>query len=109
MYDYGSPMGFEEGDFDTSLTQVLQSNEGLETLTPFNSGLDTDINTGEEWEYAGQFPSMWIPEIQEAPTGDANGKATRFRRVSGSTESLIDLALVEGSIPRIPDSVPSLY
>ena len=61
MYDYrGNPSGFAEGRFVTSLTQVLHVSDGPEILNPFNAlelHVHANINTGEEWEYAGQFPS----------------------------------------------------
>ena len=59
IYDYwGNPLGFVEGRFVTSLTQVFHVSEGPEILTPFNSlelHVYANINTGEEWEYVGEI------------------------------------------------------
>ena len=54
-------VGFSEGTFVISLNQVIHVSEGPEILTPFNTlelYVHANINTGEECEYDGEFPSM---------------------------------------------------
>ena len=53
-------------------------------------GLEVDVdaymNTGEEWDHAGEFPSMQIPKIPPDPATSDGGKDARFRRVTDPTE-----------------------
>ena len=99
LYQYGKPCGFfDEGEFDTSLTQVIQSTKGLEILSPSNPAMNTGINTGEECAYADQLPAVWVPKTLAAPTGNTDGKATRLH----------DLAPAAGPSPRSLDSISYL-
>ena len=83
---------FEEGGFDTSLNQALHNGEGSVDLNVFIHvvGLEVDVdaymNTGEEWDHAGEFPSMQIPKIPPDPATSDGGKDARFRRVTDPTE-----------------------
>lgn len=79
-------VSFEEGDLDTTLTQVIQSTEGLDILTPWRSVLHTVINSGEVCVCVGQIPSVPNLKIPLTTIGNTDRETTLFRRATESRE-----------------------